>query len=158
MDSALESKFADGGVTGMMDDFGPLVTDLRRIFPNHHLEPIGESEVVAIRQRYPDVPEDYLSFLRQVGYGSLGGTFMIYSGPVEPDEIFDPRTAADLPGLLFFGDDFSGRVVGFDTRHGWRLVGVDNGCRESDPEDARTVAEFITRRLADQEGPDTQGE
>jgi len=35
-------------------------------------------------------------------------------------------------------------VVGFDTRHDWRLVGVDNGYRESDFEEART----ILRRVA----------
>jgi hypothetical protein len=73
---------------------------------------------------------------------------MIYSGPVEPGEIFDPQTADALDGLLFLGDDFAGWVVGFDTRRGWRLVGVDHGTPDAEPQGARTVGEFVARRLA----------
>jgi hypothetical protein len=135
----------------MADDFGPLLATLRRVFPASRLEPVAEPELAAIRQRHPGVPEHYLALLRHVGYGSLGGTFMIYSGPVEPGEIFDPRTAAGLDGLLFFGDNFAGWVVGFDTHRGWRLVGVDNGTPDSEPQDAQTVGEFIARRLAEQQ-------
>jgi hypothetical protein len=136
----------------MADDFGPLVTTLRRLFPACRLEPVPEPELVAIRRQHPEVPEHYLEFLREVGYGSLGGMFMIYSGPVAADELFDPQTAAGLEGILFFGDNFAGWVVGFDTHRDWRLVGVDNGYLEPEPDEARTVGEYIARRLAEQEG------
>jgi hypothetical protein len=138
----------------MAECFGPLLSTLRRVFPNSRLEPVAEPKLAAIRKQYPDVPEHYLAFLRNVGYGSLGDTFMIYSGPVESGEIFDPQTAAGLDGLLFFGDNFAGWVVGFDTRRGWRLVGFDNSYHaEPEPEQARTIGEFIAQRLADQESP-----
>jgi hypothetical protein len=135
----------------MVDDFGPLLATLRRVFPACRLEPVTEPELAAIRRQHPGVPEHYLAFLRHVGYASLGGTFMIYSGTVEPAEIFDPDTAAGMDGLVFFGDNFAGWVVGFDTHCGWRLVGVDNGSPDSEPQNAQTVGEFIARRLAEQD-------
>jgi hypothetical protein len=100
------------------------------------LESVTEPELATIRRQHPGVPEHYLKFLRLIGYGSLGGTFMIYSGLVASDEIFDPDTAAALDGLLFFRDNYSGWVVGFDTHRGWRLVGVDNAT----PDEQRQVS------------------
>jgi hypothetical protein len=41
--------------------------------------------------------------------------------------------------------------VGFDTRNGWRLVGVDSASPEPYPEEARTVAHLIAERIADHE-------
>jgi hypothetical protein len=133
----------------MTVDFRPLLATLRRLFPALRLEPVAEPELTPIRRQYPGVPEHYLAFLRQVGYGSLGGAFMVYSGPVEPDEIFATREES-LAGIVFFGDTFGGTILGFDTRHGWRLVGVDHTL-EVEPEEARTVGEFLTRWLAEQE-------
>lgn len=144
----------------MVEDFGPLLTALQRVFPTCQLVRVSEPELVAIRQRHSDVPDHYLTFLREVGWGSLCGTFMLYSGLVEPGEIFDPQTAADLDGILFFGDNFAGWVVGFDTHRSWRLVGFDNSYHAApEPEAARTIGEFIALRLAEQEadpgaGPD----
>jgi hypothetical protein len=135
----------------MTEDFRPLLATLRRFFPALRLEPVAEPELTPIRRQYPGVPEHYLAFLRQVGYGSLGGTFMVYGGLVEPDEIFDPSMVADLDGIVFFGDTFGGTILGFDTRHGWRLVRVDDHTLEVEPEEARTVGEFLARRLAEQE-------
>jgi hypothetical protein len=134
------------------EDFEPLLTALRRVFPTCRLERVSEPKLVAIRQRHPDVPDHFLAFLRQVGWGSLCGTFMLYSGLVEPGEIFDPQTAAGLDGLLFFGDNFAGEVVGFDTRRGWRLVCFDNSYHAA-PElvQGRSIGDFIALRLAEQE-------
>lgn len=132
-----------------MEEFESLLAALQRVLPTCQLERVPEPELVALRQQHPDVPDHYLAFLRQVGWGSLGGTFMLYNGLVEPGEIFDPQTAAKLDGLLIFGDNFAGEVVGFDTRQGWRLVGFDNGYHAApELEQARTVGEFIALRLA----------
>lgn len=133
----------------MAEDFGTLLATLRHVFPASQLEPVAERALAAIRREYPGVPEHYLAFLREVGYGSLGGWFMVYSGPVEPGEIFDPDTAAGLGGLVFFGDTAGSTIFGFDTREGWRLVGVDHHTLDIDPEEAATVGEFLARRLAE---------
>ena len=100
-------------------------------------------------KRFPDVPGHYLEFLQHVGWGSLGDNFMLYSGLVEPDGIFDAETAAGLAGIVFLGDNFAGEVVGFDMRDRWRLVGFDNSySAEPDPQEAKTLAEFIAERIA----------
>jgi hypothetical protein len=132
----------------MGDDFESLLAAIRLVFPACRLEPVPEPKLAAIRRQHPGVPEHYLEFLRQVGWGSLGGAFMVYGGLVEPYEIFAPP-AADLEGLVFFGDNLAGTVAGFDTRRGWRLVGVDDHTWEVEPLEAQTVGEFLARWLAE---------
>jgi hypothetical protein len=133
----------------MAEEFERLRATFGQVFPTSRMEPVAEPALAAIRREYPGVPEHYLAFLREIGWGSLGGWFMVYSGPVEPDEIFDRDTAAGLEGLVFFGDTFGSTIFGFDRREGWRLVGVDHHTSQIDPEEAATVGEFLARRLAD---------
>jgi hypothetical protein len=135
----------------MAEDFSPLLDAIRRVFPTARLTPLGNAEVAAIRSRFPDVPDHYLNFLRHVGWGPLGDNFMLYGGPVEANEIFGPRTSAELAGILFLGDNLAGWMVGFDTCKGWRLVGVDSFSLTPEPEPARTVGEFFTHRASEWE-------
>jgi hypothetical protein len=134
----------------MTEDFGPLLAALRRVFPTSSLELVAEAELEAIRREHPGVPWHYLAFLRQVGYGMLGGTLMLYNGLVEPKDIFATR-AASLEGIAFFGDFCGETIVGFDTRHGWRLVAVEHHTLDVDPLEERTVGAFLARWLAEQE-------
>lgn len=138
----------------MVDAYVELAASIRRVFPASRLEPVTPEQLAAELRDHPDAPADYLEFLRRVGWGSLGdGNFMIYSGLVEPVDIFDPVTAADLPGLLLLGDDFGGWSLGFDTSAGWRLVGSDHGAQPQ-PIEERSLLEYIARRVADAElGP-----
>src|SRR5262249_31122300 len=102
----------------MAENYPQLLDAIRRVFPASRLLPVGEAEAAAIRQQYPSAPDHYLAFLRSVGYGRLGeSNFTIYSGPCEPREFFDADGAALLEGIVFFGDDFSGWMAGFDTRN-----------------------------------------
>lgn len=133
----------------MANDFEALAASIYRVFPNSRIEPATEEQLAATQRDYPDAPAHYTEFLRRVGWGSLGGgNFMIYSGLVGAAELYDEVTAAELADVVFLGDDFGGWVVGFDTRTGWRLVGVDNGSAP-EPLGHRTMAEFITKRVAD---------
>jgi hypothetical protein len=136
----------------MADDFDDLVFAIRRVFPGSRFTPLGESEAAAIRDRHPGVPGHYLAFLRRVGAGRLGdGNFMIYDGLCEPSDFFDPDGAAGLTGILFFGDNFSGWMAGFDTRADWRIVGVESSTLEPWPEQAQTIHGFIAQRVSDSE-------
>jgi hypothetical protein len=133
----------------MADEFEALAAAIHRVFPRSRIEPATEEQLAALRRDYPEVPAHYLEFLRRVGWGSLGdGNFMIYSGLVEPADIFGAVTAAELSGVLLLGDDFGGWVVGFDTRAGWRLVGIDHGS-EPHAMEQKSLAEFIAQRVAD---------
>ena len=135
-----------------MDAFAQLRDAIRRVFPASGLQPVAKPELDAIRHRYPNVPAHYLAFLREVGWGSLGPShFMVYGGLCSADELFDPETAERLEGVLFFGDNFAGWVVGFDTHNDWRIVGVDHAAPEPEVEEAQTIGEFIAERIADWE-------
>jgi hypothetical protein len=136
----------------METDYTSMAANIRRVFPASDFTPVPGPELASIREQYPGVPEHYLAFLRHVGYGSLGDNFMVYSGPVEPDEIFDASTVAELTGIVLIGDNFAGDVIGFDTRDGWRLVRSDIAYSpEPMPEAARTVGQFLAEWLADRD-------
>ncbi len=136
----------------MPEDFGSLLNSIARVFPASHFEPVVDAELAILHRRFPGVPEHYLEFLQHVGWGSLGdGHFMIYNCPCEPDEFFDTETTQQLNGIVFIGDNFSGWMLGFDTRDGWRMVGVESASLQSCPEDVRTIAEFIAQRITDRE-------
>jgi hypothetical protein len=136
----------------MADDFDDLLLAIGRVFPASGFTPLGESELAAIRTEQPGVPGHYLEFLRKVGWGSLGdGHFMIYSGLCKPGDFFGPAAAPQLDGILFFGDDFSGWMVGFDTRNDWRIVGVDSSTRQPYPQQAQTVRDFISQLISESE-------
>jgi hypothetical protein len=121
-----------------------------RAFPKSQLTPVSEQHLEAIRARYPDAPESYLAFLREVGWGGIGGSnFMLYDWPCSPSGIFDPVTADELNGVLFFGDDFGGWHAGFDTRDNWRVIGVSSAFPEVRPERDATISEFVARWVAE---------
>lgn len=95
-------------------------------FPDSKLQLATASSVASLEALYPDIPDDYVRFLLEVGYGSIGQCrFMIYSGPVKPRDIYDEETAESLKGLLLIGDDFSGYCVGYATESGWTIGEVN---------------------------------
>jgi hypothetical protein len=81
------------------------------------------SEIDELQRAIPSLPEEYLRFLRVVGYGTLGD-LQLYSGPVWSGSIY-PERKADLSHIALFGDDFQGYCFGFDTCQGFSVVEVD---------------------------------
>jgi|GEM_PF-4346821 len=120
-----------------------------RAFPESQLTPVPEQRIDAIRTRYPDAPESYLAFLREVGAGRIGSdNLALYDGLCVPDEIYDSTVAAELNDILIFGDNFSGECVGFDTRNEWRVVSIDYGDLLPTDGDA-TIGEFVASWIAE---------
>lgn len=131
-------------------DYATLLAAIRHAFPDSELTPLADSQLVAIRAQYPNVPSSYLDFLRHIGSGRIGQMgFAVYNGLCEPAEFFDPDTAAELPGVLLFGDDFGGWHAGFDSRSGWRVVGISSASPEPVPELAGSIGEFVAQWVAD---------
>ena len=94
-----------------------------------------EADVASLAKKYPQIPADYVDYLREIGWGPIGNsTYVIYQGPINADNIYDGETAKELSHILFFGDNFSGYCGGFDTRRGWAVVEVqptDVSCLDS---------------------------
>ncbi|MDA7980818.1 MAG: SMI1/KNR4 family protein [Pirellulales bacterium] len=69
------------------------------------------------------VPDEYIEFLRQVGYGRIGNSqFQFFDGVVFVDEIFGYETP-ETENVLIFGDDYQGVCTGFD-KESWGVVRV----------------------------------
>ncbi len=74
-----------------------------------------ESKIFEIKEKYPKVPQDYLDYLQEIGAGSFRECQFSIS-----EYLFDLK---DLgldehyklkDGIMFFGDNFSGDLSGFD--------------------------------------------
>jgi hypothetical protein len=133
----------------MKDDLADVRDAIRRCLPESDLQPVPEDKLTELRRQYPDLPDHYTEFLRQVGWGSLWSmSFMLYSGPVRPDEILGPVSPARLSQVLFIGDDFAGWMLGLDGANGWRLVGWESLSPEPTPEETETLGEFVAELLS----------
>lgn len=93
---------------------------------------LDESELGAIREAHPSVPTDYLTFMRDAGWGGVGARsdlalFMIYSGPAPPSELLgdDEETRALDQRYLVFGDDYGGNLTAFSLQSG-EIVEIDH--------------------------------
>ncbi len=83
--------------------------------PTSKLELLSDTEENKLLDFFPNLPDDYIKFLREVGHGSFGEMgFSIYGGPHDPDEIFDPETSKELTDFIFIGDDYSGWMLAYD--------------------------------------------
>lgn len=91
------------------------------------LTSVDNSTVVKILKSCPQAPPDYLRFLREAGYGDVG-PYMIYSGPVEPEEIYGADSGPLRGNVILFGDDRAQVSVGFDL-HSWRVVEIDHATK-----------------------------
>lgn len=88
------------------------------------LQPCDKGTVEGSRELRPGVPTDYLEFLSVVGAGELGnGRFTLYTGLIEPDDIYG-EIPEGLEDIVLFGDDMQGYCAGYDTNT-WKVVEID---------------------------------
>ena len=88
------------------------------------LEPVSEIDVSRMKELYPNLPEQYLTFLRTVGHGNLG-RIQIYAGPMNPVDIYSESRRNQLNGIIIIGDDMQGFCYGFDLKDSYRVVEID---------------------------------
>jgi hypothetical protein len=67
---------------------------LRKIGSLVNVTRLTSEETNRLREQFSGLPDDYLSFLREVGFGDLG-EFQLYNGPVGFDSIY-PASRTDL--------------------------------------------------------------
>jgi hypothetical protein len=136
----------------MSPELVTLAERIRRVLPESRFKPVSPAEIQSILAEFPDVPHDYLAFLREIGFGTLGEwNFMLYSGLTAPADIFDIETARSFEGVVLFGDNFAGWSAGFDTRHDWRIVGIDSTDLQVEAQREQTFLGFVHARLSDME-------
>lgn len=76
--------------------------------------PLTDAEVAAIRREFPELPDDYLEYLRTTGWGDTPSGHMVYSGPIKVGDIY--RDSVNLPEIVLLGDDHQGYCLGYDRK------------------------------------------
>ncbi len=69
-------------------------------------------EIELLVVEHPNLPADYLSYLREIGWGISPSGHMIYSGPITPKEVYPHLLIED--NRLLIGDDNQGYCLGYD--------------------------------------------
>ena len=126
------------------------LASLQTLLANSDLERVDDAGITRLRQKYPDLPPDYFTLLSHCGFGGLlGSRFMLYSGPIPPDEVFDPDDPICQVPILLVGDDFSGGHLGYLKNSGsWQLCSFDHmSTNDLTPEADVSIARFFLRRF-----------
>ncbi|MEH7040969.1 SMI1/KNR4 family protein [Bacillus pseudomycoides] len=90
------------------------------------------------------VPQDYISFLKEVGYGSVSNSyFMFYGGLIEADEIYDADDNPELKNVLLFCDNFSGDAIGFHITNNWKIIEIWHEDVSIVPREEKSFTELV---------------
>jgi hypothetical protein len=85
-------------------------------------KPLDPAALERIRRAFPGIPEDYLSYLGEIGWGTTRECkYMIYQGPRWCHEDFNWFESDDRK-LLVVGDDFSGNLYALAADENYRIV------------------------------------
>lgn len=87
--------------------------------------------IEAIKTNYPNLPDDYLSWLVANGGSETNTGVMIYSSPIPCSEIIDGLDNEEE--VILIADDMAGYSIGYMKSFGnWNLVGIDSCTLEID--------------------------
>src|SRR5687768_14760924 len=96
--------------------------------PTNRRHPLTPQAGEKLRQEFPDIPEEYLAYLREVGPGAVRECqYMIYGAPDWCDE--EPLFSWFESGgrkLLVIGDDFAGNLFALDPDDQYRPLELDH--------------------------------
>lgn len=118
---------------------------LLKNYPKSRLELLTKEKRDALLVRHPKLPEDYVEFLCEVGWGTIGdGQYSVYSAPAELSFIYDPVTAESLGDVVLIGDDFAGGQEALRFGEEGAIFGsVDSLHGRFEPSDGETFSKFI---------------
>jgi len=126
------------------------LASLKQLLRDSNLKPLDDANLAGLRHEYPDLPTDYFDILSHCGFGGLlGSRFMLYSGPIPPEDVFDPEDPICQAPILLVGDDFSGGHLGYlKTSSGWLLCSFDHLATDDlVPETDTSIVRFLLRRF-----------
>ncbi|GHT18310.1 hypothetical protein FACS189429_4610 [Bacteroidia bacterium] len=76
---------------------------------------LTDEEINNIKNEHKNIPDDYLKYLQNIGFGSFRESqFMIYKNLKTLFDIGIETENDEYNKLIFFGDNFSGDLSGFD--------------------------------------------
>jgi hypothetical protein len=91
------------------------------------MERLSKNEIEEIRSAYPGIPQEYLDWLSDNGWGEHESGYMIYSSPTYSSEILGSEFPESIKNILMVGDDMAGYSIGFiGNNSNWKFVGIDS--------------------------------
>jgi hypothetical protein len=92
------------------------------------------------------VPQDYIDFLTEVGFGSISnGYFMFYEGLIAADNIYDSDVNPEIKNVFLFGDNFTGDAIGFLSTDNWSIVEIWHDNLSIVPREEKTFMELVNK-------------
>ena len=110
---------------------------------------ISPQKAAALRKQFPGIPDEYVAYLREVGWGSFRESqFMVYSGLGTPDDMLGEGAVDWLKKtrVLCFGDNFSGDLAGFLPDKKWAVVELWHDARKT-YRVKRSFGQYIRERM-----------
>ncbi len=99
--------------------------DVQLISHKEEREVYSKNQVEELRKEYPQIPEEYLEYLSEIGAGSFGGEFCTIFGDLcEIEEFYDESLLEFLDfkeRVLQFGCDPSGKALVFLIDENWEV-------------------------------------
>jgi hypothetical protein len=116
---------------------------IKERYPESNLTLLTTEQLSRLRKRFPDLPEHLANFFKEVGCGRIGDcNYMIYA-LLGPNEVFDPKTAAGLDGVVLVGDDFAGCSEAYHTKRNWQFGSVGSNGKFEPHTKYPTLIDFI---------------
>jgi hypothetical protein len=76
---------------------------------------LNDNEIALLKNKHRNIPVDYLDYLKHIGWGSFReNQFMVYKNLAKLSDIGIETENEKNSNILFFGDNFSGDLSGFD--------------------------------------------
>lgn len=76
---------------------------------------ISEKELNILKEKYPNIPDDYTRYLKNIGFGTIGEIqFNVAQSLYDLADLGLEDIYTVPENIKFFGDNFSGDFVGFD--------------------------------------------
>lgn len=85
------------------------------------VQSLTDEQISVIRTTYPGIPEEYLTYLLEIGWGAIAMSFVVYRGPISFSAIYSNASVDE--SIVLLGDNMAGKCMGYDTST-WDVVEV----------------------------------
>ncbi|MFT6538849.1 MAG: hypothetical protein ACJAY0_000758 [Thalassolituus sp.] len=123
---------------------------------NNERDILSEDECKALESEFPGLPNEYTSYLMEIGAGSAReDQYMIYNRPAlcHEDEDFSWYETKGI-NYLVIGDDFAGNLYAFNIDSGFLPVLLDHECMDEFLHKGSIKSFFREMMLMDRDGND----
>lgn len=113
-------------------------------------------ECEELKSKFPGIPDEYILYLMEVGYGSAReDQYMIYGNPTlcHEDGDFSWYETGGI-NYLVIGDDFAGNLYALNIDVNYQPVLLDHECMEEFPHEGSIKSFFRQMMLLGEDGND----